>query len=143
MIDESTQYNLIEQAKSNLVKAFAPYSKYKVGTALLAASGKVYDGINVETCIYRATHGERMAMDRAVYDGEREFLAIAVVTDDPKAPFPCGQCLQDLTEFDNSAQGELEIIAANLKGYVRKTSLAQLLPERFGPTNLGIDVRDY
>lgn len=86
-----------------------------------------------ENAIYRATHAEKLALDNAVFNGEREFEAIAVVVEGD-VTFPCGQCLQDLTEFDD---GKLIIIAANLKGIVEKSTLAELFPKRFGPKNLG------
>jgi len=129
---------LIERAKSNRRMAYAPYSEYLVGVALLAESGKAYDGANMENCIHRCTHAERVAIDQAVFHGERRFSVIAVVTDSPEPAFPCGQCLQDLTEFDDG-KGNLKIIAANLEGVVRESLLKELLPVRFGPANLGVD----
>lgn len=134
--DSYDKDKLIDRAARNMEKAYAPYSNYNVGAALIGKSGTIYDGANIEMCIHRATHAERMAIVNAVFWGEREFIAIAVVTDDPKAPYPCGQCRQDLAEFDLYNDGRLEIIAANLDGLVRKSTLAELLPERFGPGNL-------
>ena len=134
---------LIQLATKARENAYAPYSGYKVGAALLAESGAIYEGVNIEMVIYRTTHAERFAIDVAVKAGERKFLALAVVTDDPSAPYPCGQCLQDLTEFDVDANGDLEIIAANLQGIRGKKYLRELLPERFGPANLDKDVRQY
>ena len=127
---------LIKQAIANMQKAYAPYSGYKVGAALLASNGKVYDGANMENIIYRATHAEKLALDCAVMNGERQFIAIAVVTDNQNPPFPCGQCLQDLAEFDTDGKGSLEIIAANLDGKINKSTLGQLLPKRMGPYDL-------
>ncbi len=132
---------LINEAKSAREKAYAPYSKFKVGAALLAKSGKIYAGCNVENAIYNGTHAERFALDNAVIRGEREFLAIAIVLDDKS--FPCAQCLQNLTEFDSDGKGNLKIITVNLQGNVRESTLAKLLPERFGPKSLGIDVRKF
>lgn len=128
---EISEKSLIEQASANMQKAYAPYSGYKVGAALLATSGKVYDGANIEGMVYRATHAEKLALDSAVMSGERQFIAIAVVTKGQIPAFPCGQCLQDLAEFDKSEKGSLEIIAANPEGKIRKRTLGQLLPERF------------
>ncbi len=138
--------SLVERAQHNLARGYAPYSNgYRVGAALIAASGRIYDGANIEMCIHRATHAERVAIDQAVFHGEREFKAIAVVTDDlsDSPSYPCGQCLQDLTEFDVDRSGRLIIIAGNLLGVVRESTLDRLLPERFGPANLGIKVRDW
>jgi cytidine deaminase len=142
-LDDKTIKIMIERATSARPKAYVPYSKYKVGVCVLGKSGNLYEGVNVENAIYRVTHAEKLALDKAVMEGEREFLAIVVVTDDLKSPYPCAQCLQDLTEFDIGGSGSLEIIAANLNGNIRKSNLAQLLPERFGPANLNIDVRKY
>jgi len=141
MITDEQETELIERARQNLPNAYAPYSKYKVGVALLGEKG-IYDGVNVEMVIHRATHGERMAIDNGVFAGERRFLAVAVVTDDPNNPYPCGQCRQDLAEFDDGT-GFLEIIAANLQGDIKRTTLDKLLPDRFGPFNLGIDITQY
>ncbi len=132
--------SLLEQANANLQKAYAPYSEYRVGAAVIAGNGKIYNGANVETVIHRSTHAERLAMDNAALAGQREIVKIVVVTDDPGAPYPCGQCLQDLTEFGS---GKLVIIAANVTGTIKKSTLSKLLPERFGPKNLGKDPKDY
>jgi cytidine deaminase len=142
-IDERTIGVMVERAKAARPRAYVPYSSYKVGVCILGKSGSFFDGVNIENAIYRGTHAEKLALDKAVMEGEREFIALAVVTDDPKAPYPCAQCLQDLTEYDINGSGALEIIAANLNGFVRKSSLAELLPERFGPANLNIDVRKF
>jgi cytidine deaminase len=142
-LDDQTVQIMVERATSVRPKAYVPYSGYKVGVCILGKSGQFYEGVNIENAIYRGTHAEKLALDKAVMEGEREFIALAVVTDDPKAPYPCAQCLQDLTEFDIGGSGALEIVAANLNGLVRRANLAQLLPERFGPANLNIDVRNY
>ena len=134
--------NLILEARKIREKAYVPYSNYKVGVAILAKSGKIYSGANVENAIYRGTHAEKLALDTAVINGEREFEALAVITMDKIPAFPCAQCLQDLTEYDDGT-GSLIIIAANLEDTVRKSTLGALLPERFGPKNLGIDVKKY
>ena len=133
---------LILEAKKAREKAYAPYSKYKVGAAILAKSGKIYCGANFENVIYRGTHAEKFALDTAVMAGEREFIAVAITLDDALLPFPCAQCLQDLTEFDNG-DGKLVIITSNPAGKSRESTLAKLLPERFGPKNLGMDVKKY
>ena len=134
---------LVQLATKARESAYVPYSGYKVGAALLGESGAIYEGTNIEMVIHRTTHAERFAIDTAVKAGERKFIALAVVTDDSSAPYPCGQCLQDLTEFDADATGDLEIIAANLQGIRGRKYLRELLPERFGPANLNIDIRQY
>lgn len=127
--------SLINGAKRFREKAYAPNSNYNVGAALLAQSGKIYFGANVENSVYRATHAEKKALDDAIIAGERTFVALAVVTDDEKIPFPCGQCLQDYVDFDYDGSGSLQIFAANLDGKIRESSLGELLPERFGASN--------
>ena len=142
-LTKEQEKKLIDTARLNMKKSYSPYSKFKVGVALLAKSGKIYDGTNIEVVVHRATHAERLALDSAVMNGEREFIALAVATDDKNASFSCGQCLQDLTEFDFDCKGSIIIIATNLNGKVRKSTLNKLLPERFGPANIGMDVKNY
>lgn len=113
--------------------AYVPYSKYKVGAALLGKSGKIYTGCNVENASYGASIcAERTALVKAVSEGEREFVMIAVVTDDPKLGSPCGICRQVLYEFGP----DLRLILANLQGAVNETTLAEYLPNGFGPDYL-------
>lgn len=122
---------LVEQAQAAREHAYAPYSSYRVGAALLAASGQVYTGCNVENAVYSETIcAERTAVAKAVSEGERDFAAIAVVTRDGGAP--CGSCRQVLYEF----APELIVLIADETGAVRQTTAAQLLPDGFGPQNL-------
>lgn len=112
--------------------AYAPYSEYPVGAALLAADGRVFPGVNVENAVYPLTIcAERSAVVSAVSQGVRDFEAIAVVTRD--GGFPCGSCRQVLAEFGL----EIEVIVADLDGRVSKTAtVAELLPDSFGAENL-------
>jgi cytidine deaminase len=135
MIDDQTLNRLIDGALNIRLHAYAPYSKFKVGVALLAKSGEVYYGVNMENAIYRATHGESSALNQAIIADEREFVAIAVATDLPIPAVPCGQCRQDLREFND---GSLEIIAVNLQRKILRTTLEKLLPHSFGPEDLGV-----
>ncbi|HUN24345.1 MAG TPA: cytidine deaminase [Anaerolineales bacterium] len=111
---------------------YAPYSSFRVGAALLGASGKVYLGVNIENAAYSPTIcAERSAIARAVSDGEREFTRIAIVT--KGAVTPCGVCRQTLREF----APDLEIVLADLQGNIRVvTTLKELLPDSFGPEHL-------
>lgn len=111
---------------------YAPYSNFRVGAALLGASGKVYLGVNIENAAYSPTIcAERSAIARAVSDGEREFTRIAIVT--KGAVTPCGVCRQTLREF----APDLEIVLADLQGNIRVvTTLKELLPDSFGPEHL-------
>lgn len=113
-------------------KAYAPYSGFYVGAALLAKSGKVYLGCNIENAAYSVcVCAERTALFKAVSEGEREFEAIAIAGGrggEIKAPCPpCGACRQALSEFCDS---QMPIILASEDGYI-KTTLGELLPMTF------------
>lgn len=122
---------LIALADKARAMAYAPYSNYRVGAALLTGSGKVYTGVNVENASYGlAICAERTAAVKAVSAGEREFVAIAVVTDNGGSP--CGACRQVLAEFGP----QMRIILADSAGKSREYSMSELLPDSFGPANL-------
>ena len=119
---------LITAARTARENAYAPYSGYKVGAALLADSGNVYTGCNIENASYGATIcAERVAAAKAVSSGERSFPALAVVADAPEPPAPCGFCRQFLAEFGL----ETMVYMANLNGDIRRMTLQELLPEAF------------
>ncbi|MGE5592219.1 MAG: cytidine deaminase [Betaproteobacteria bacterium] len=122
------QGTLIELAKSVRERAYAPYSRFQVGAALLGRSGRVYTGCNVENASYPAgVCAERCAVAKAVSEGEREFSAIAIVADTEGPCAPCGICRQVLVEFGPAIQ----VIMSNLKGDVRVAAAADLLPGAF------------
>jgi cytidine deaminase len=122
---------LIALAAEARHKAYAPYSHYEVGAALLTASGKVYTGVNVENASYGlAICAERTAAVKAVSDGERDFLAIAVVTENGGTP--CGACRQVLNEFGP----DMHVLIADAAGKYQAHRLAELLPASFGPAQL-------
>lgn len=124
---------LIDLALQARKQAYAPYSHYQVGAALLGKSGKVYSGCNVENASYGATIcAERTAVVKAISEGEREFIAIAIVTDGIKPGAPCGICRQFLSEFGL----ELQIILANLSGVVIQGKLSEYLPAAFNQIDL-------
>jgi cytidine deaminase len=111
--------------------AYAPYSNYRVGAALLTRSGQVFLGANVENASYPLTIcGERVAVFNAVSAGELEFEAIAVAT--ANGGGPCGACRQVLREF----APELPVYIADAAGAFRYTTVAELLPDSFGPEYL-------
>ena len=119
--------------------AYAPYSKYKVGAALLTKQGRVYKGCNIENAAYTPTNcAERTAFFKAVSEGERAFEAIAIVGGYQGAPtsyaYPCVVCRQVMREFCDPAEFRI-ITAVSEEQYVERT-LAELLPEGFGPENL-------
>jgi cytidine deaminase len=119
-------------AKQAQTSAYAPYSKYPVGAALLTSSGAIYLGSNVENAAYPdSICAERVAVFKAVSEGQRDFEAIAVVTKDGGTP--CGSCRQVLAEF---SPGALVIIANQGGEVVRESTVTDLLPGAFGPGNL-------
>jgi len=126
-----SQEELVAQAMQAREQAYAPYSGYTVGAALLAKSGRVYTGCNVENAVYPlVTCAERVAVVKAVSEGEREFLALAVVTENGGSP--CGSCRQTLREFGK----EIVVLIADGMGTYRETTVADLLPDSFSATNL-------
>ena len=123
---------LIARAAEFRRHAYAPYSSFAVGAALLARSGRVYGGVNVENASYPVgICAERAAIAAAVTVGEREFEALAVIADSPAPCAPCGMCRQMLMEFPIA-----RIILANTEGAVRVLTPAELLPHAFGAAAL-------
>jgi cytidine deaminase len=119
---------LISAARKARKNAHAPFSKFRVGAGLRAKSGKIYRGCNVENASYGLTVcAERVAVWKAISEGEREFEAIAVVADTKELTPPCGACRQILWEFC----GDIEIILANLRGKVETYRLSKLFPKPF------------
>jgi len=119
---------LIEAARLAREHAHAPYSKFRVGAAVCASSGRVYTGCNIENASYGLTLcAERVAIFKAVSEGERRFEAIAVVADTVSLTPPCGACRQIIWEFG----GDAEIILANLEGKVEIHRASALLPRPF------------
>ena len=133
---------LINEAIISRKKAYAPYSKFKVGAALLTESGKIYGGFNIECASYPAGNcAERTALFRAIFDEHRKFKALAVVggiesETDVFSSFcpPCGVCRQVLREFCNP--NDFKIIFAKSVSEFKEYTLEELLPESFGPDNL-------
>jgi cytidine deaminase len=130
-----TDSELVDRAQQARERAYAPYSSFPVGAALLGRSGRVYTGCNVENAAYPlVTCAERTAVTKAISEGEREFEAIAVVT--ATGATPCGACRQILREF-SGPDGDLRVIVADTAGHVRTFTIAKLLPEGFTPDQLG------
>ena len=130
---------LIDIATCARENAYVPYSNYYVGAALLTKSGKVYQGCNIESCSYTPTTcAERVAVLKAVSEGEKEFLAIAVVGGPKKGidfesqVTPCGVCRQFIYEFGPDTL----IIGIESKDKYYVMPISELLPKGFGPHNL-------
>ena len=133
-----TPEKLIELAKEARAQAYAPYSHFHVGAALLCADGTVYQGANIENAAYgECVCAERNAVFKAVYDGHRDFTAIAIVggregvVDSFCAP--CGACRQVLSEFCGP---DLKIYLTDAAGKIECLTLGQLLPWSFSGKNL-------
>ena len=119
---------LIEEAKKAKDFAYAPYSKFNVGAAVLTKGGKVFSGCNIENATYGATNcAERTAIFNAVSSGEREFEKIAIVSSAEDLTFPCGICRQVMSEF----MPEGTIVLENSKGEVLEYKVNELLPHSF------------
>jgi cytidine deaminase len=129
----SRQEVLIAAAKKARENAHARFSNFKVGAALQASSGKIYGGCNVENASYGLTVcAERVALFKAISEGERKFEAIAVVTDTDSLTPPCGACRQLIWEFC----GDVPVVLANLKGKVEVMRMSELFPKPFDASNL-------
>lgn len=119
---------LIKAAKKVREKAYAPYSNFKVGAALRTKSGKIFTGCNVESASYGLTVcAERVAIWKAVSEGEHEFESIAVAADTHELTPPCGVCRQIIWEFC----GDVPVIFANLEGKNETVKISELLPRAF------------
>ncbi len=119
---------LITAARKVRLNAYAPYSKFKVGAAVLAKSGKIYTGCNVENASYSITLcAERSAISNAIANGEKEILVVAVVADSLPATPPCGACRQFIQELGPKTT----VILSNLKGEIAVYSQKELLPHPF------------
>ncbi|MCJ7497831.1 MAG: cytidine deaminase [candidate division Zixibacteria bacterium] len=119
---------LILEAKKAMKLAYAPYSNFKVGAALLSRNGEVFTGANLENSSFGLTVcAERVALYRALSSGEKNYIKIAIVALAEKPITPCGLCRQALFEFSP----DLKVICSNMKGKVKKYTLKQLLPHPF------------
>ena len=131
-INEEQKETLIQTAMAVRRWAYVPYSHYPVGAAILTTSGKIYDGVNIESAAFPTTMcAERVAIFKAVSEGERDFVAIAVVTDN--AGSPCGGCRQVMAEFGL----ETIVLIADGEGNIsQETTVSDLLPGAFTPKDL-------
>ncbi len=131
-LTEEKQQDLIKKANQVRLKAYAPYSNYQVGAALLTTSGKIFTGANVENAAYGVTMcAERSAVFSAVSAGERDFVAIAVATHIGGSP--CGSCRQVLSEFGL----DIDVLQVDDQGkLIQQNTLRDLLPGAFQSKDL-------
>ena len=124
---------LIAHAREMTRRAYAPYSGYRVGAALLGINGKVYTGCNIESASYGATIcAERAAIANAFSDGCQRFIRAAVISDKNEICTPCGICRQMLYEFSE----HLMVLCCSADGKVKEYSIEELLPDGFGNDNM-------
>ena len=131
---------LLDEARKARERAYAPYSNFLVGAALLTSSGKIYHGCNIENAAYTPSNcAERTAFFRAIYDGERDFVKIAIVGS-PRyikpdvLTAPCGVCRQVMMEFCNHER--FTFVMPDGNGGIIEVLLKDLIPLGFGPNNL-------
>ena len=131
-ISEQEKQSLIDLANTARQRAYAPYSNYPVGAALRTKSGRIFTGVNIENAAYPHTMcAERVAIFKAVSEGEKEFEIISVVTDNGGSP--CGGCRQVMAEFGLDT---IVLIADSSGKLVKETTVKELLPEAFTPDHL-------
>lgn len=124
---------LIARAREAMGRAYAPYSRFRVGAALLTNSGRIFTGCNVENASYGLTNcAERTAVFKAVSEGEQGIDALALIADTDDYCVPCGACRQVMAEF-----GDFPVIQANRAGAYKINRVAELLPGAFSGSFLG------
>lgn len=121
---------LVQAAAKARARATAPYSKFKVGAALLTPGGEIIGGANVESASYGLTCcAERVALFRALTEGKKKFLAVAVVARAPGGPMPCGACRQLLAEY--APEAKVWVADSRALGKIREFTVQELLPAAF------------
>ena len=127
-MSEKSLQEVVEIAKTARLHSVAPFSNFLVGAAVRTAEGKIYTGSNIESASYGLTVcGERVAIWKALSEGERDFAELAIVADTESLTPPCGTCRQIIWEFAKNAK----IILSNLKGETQECSIKELLPRAF------------
>jgi len=131
-ISKQEKQSLIDLANTARQRAYAPYSNYPVGAALRTKSGRIFTGVNIENAAYPHTMcAERVAIFKAVSEGEKEFEIISVVTDNGGSP--CGGCRQVMAEFGLDT---IVLMADGSGKLIKETAVKELLPEAFTPAHL-------
>lgn len=125
---------LIHEAKVAREMAYTPYSKFKVGAALLTKDGKIYKGCNIENAAYSMCNcAERTAIFKAFSEGDKEYVAMAVVADTNRPVPPCGACRQVIAEL---CPKDMRVILTNLQGEIEELTVHALLPGAFSAEDL-------
>ena len=120
---------LVKKAYEGRANAYTPYSNFKVGAAVLTEDDTIYTGCNIENASYGATNcAERTALFKAVSEGDKEFVAIAIVADTKRPVPPCGACRQVMVEL---CKQDTKVYLSNLHGDVQETTVGELLPGAF------------
>ncbi len=131
-LTQKEKQSLVDLANTARQRAYVPYSKYAVGSALRTKGGRVFTGVNVENAAYPQTMcAERVAIFKAVSEGEKEFEVITVVTDNGGSP--CGGCRQVMAEFGLDT---IILLAEGSGRILKETTVRELLPEAFTPEHL-------
>ena len=124
---------LLKEAEKARGKAYTPYSKFKVGAAVLTTDGKIFTGCNIENASFGLTVcAERVAILKAISEGSYKFEAMAIIGDTKRPCSPCGACRQVISEFGE----DIKIAMSNLKGDVKIKKISELLPEAFNKNDL-------
>lgn len=135
MVDAAVMQQLADAARAARAKAYAPYSRFAVGAALLDEHGRIHAGCNVENAAYpQGLCAEAVALGALVVGGGTQVRAVVVVGAAPEPVTPCGGCRQKLREF---AAGAVPVWSADAQGITARHTLAELLPASFGPAHLG------
>ncbi len=133
-LDETEREHMLDLAYEAMERAYTPYSHFNVGACLKGESGRYYLGCNIENASYTPTNcAERTAVFKAVWEGERNFSAIAIVCSGKNPAAPCGVCRQVLREF---CRDDMPVVFADNKRNYIESTLGELLPHSFGPEDL-------
>jgi len=134
-----TGKELMDAAVKARERAYVPYSKFKVGAALLDRQGRVFSGCNIENAAYSPSNcAERTAIFKAISEGSTKFSAIAVVAGSPDVVTPCGVCRQVMAEFFDP---DTVVYLGNLAGKIVETTLEKLLPDAFSAKDMRMEGR--
>ncbi|WDV45819.1 cytidine deaminase [Clostridiaceae bacterium M8S5] len=128
-----TKKELINAAKMTMENAYSPYSQFKVGAAVITKSGKIYTGVNIENVSFGATIcAERVALFKAISEGEKEFEMLAIVSSSGDVTYPCGICRQVIVEHMRNGN----IVFEDIKGNISELAVQEMMPFSFDEVTL-------